>query len=105
MQLRTVDDDPDGHPVLLVRLGDAARESAEGMKQVAEAIISHVEWAVEQRLSDDPGLPEQLVVVADCSGASSFQVFIYAFFIAYLYVEVSNQPPNMFLPRAHAARF
>ena len=65
----------DEHPLLVIKLGQATREcNGEQLDEFAEAIISQVQLAMESKFSDEPGQPEQMVVLADCAGASSLQV-------------------------------
>ena len=65
----------DEHPLLVIKLGQATREcDGEQLDEFAEAIISQVQLAMESKFSDEPGQPEQMVVLADCAGASSLQV-------------------------------
>ena len=65
----------DAHPLLVIKLGQATREcNGEQLDEFAEAIISQVQLAMESKFSDEPGQPEQMVVLADCAGASSLQV-------------------------------
>jgi hypothetical protein len=72
------EDDPDGHPVLVVHLHAALQQDKAAAQSAAEAILAHMEAALETRLSDDPGCPEQLVVVLDSRGAPTFQVSLWA---------------------------
>lgn len=64
----------DGHPVLVIKLGKATREcTGDQLNQFAEAIISQVQQAMEEKFSDEEERPEQMVVIADCAGASTLQ--------------------------------
>ncbi|CAL8467562.1 g7100 [Coccomyxa elongata] len=67
------EDDSDGHPVLVVHLGAALEQDAAGAATAAEAILAHMESALQRRFNDAPGRPEQLVVVLDSRGASTLQ--------------------------------
>ena len=63
------------HPLLVIRLGQATREcSGPELDEFAEAIISQVQIALEKTFSDAVGKPEQMIVVADCTHASTLQV-------------------------------
>ncbi|BDA42790.1 hypothetical protein COCOBI_03-6830 [Coccomyxa sp. Obi] len=67
------EDDRDGHPVLVVHLEAALEQDAAGAATAAEAILAHMESALQHRFDDGPGRPEQLVVVLDSRGASTLQ--------------------------------
>ncbi|KAK9909565.1 hypothetical protein WJX75_004195 [Coccomyxa subellipsoidea] len=67
------EDDADGHPVLVVHLEAALQQDAAGAASAAEAILAHMETALQRRFDDSPGSPEQLVVVLDSRGASTLQ--------------------------------
>lgn len=68
-----VDGEP--HPVLRIEIGRATRQChGEELIDFGEAIISQVEAAMHSKFSDQAGCPEQMIVVAYCSGASSMQV-------------------------------
>lgn len=73
-QVHWAKDDPEGRPVLVVHLEAALRQDAAGAKQAAEAILTHMECALQQRLADDAAGPEQVVVVLDSRGAPTLQV-------------------------------
>lgn len=75
LQLHWNGSERDEHPLLVIRLGRATREfTGEELNEFADAIISQVHYALRTRLSDEAGCPEQMVVVAECSGASTLQV-------------------------------
>lgn len=63
------------YPLLKIEIGKAT-QSCDGaqLDNYAEAIISQVEMAMESKFSDNFGHPEQMVVIANCQGASSMQV-------------------------------
>ena len=67
-------DDAEGRPVLVVHLHAALRQDAAGAKRAAEAILTHMEYALQQRMRDDLSGPEQVVVVLDSRGAPTLQV-------------------------------
>lgn len=63
--------------MMMIRMGRAIAECSRGEKRpddFAEAIITLTQQAVEGIFSNSPGGPEQMVVVMDCSGATSMQV-------------------------------
>ena len=60
--------------MLVVHLGAALEQDASGAATAAEAILGHMEGALQHRFDDGPGRPEQLVVVLDSRGASTLQV-------------------------------
>ena len=72
-QVHWAKDDPEGRPVLIVHLKAALRQDAAGAKRAAEAILTHMECVLQQRLRDDLGGPEQVVVVLDSRGAPTLQ--------------------------------
>lgn len=74
LQVHWAEDDADGHPVLVVHLEAALQQDAAGAASAAEAILAHMETALQRRFDDSPGSPEQLVVVLDSRGASTLQV-------------------------------
>lgn len=74
MQLRW--EQPEGvqHPVLTIEIGEATLQcQGPELDEFAEAIVSEVEAATRSRFSDEAGCPEQMIVVAHCSGASTMQ--------------------------------
>lgn len=73
-QVHWAEDDGDGRPVLVVHLEAALEQDAVGAATAAEAILAHMESALQRRFDDAPGRPEQLVVVLDSRGASTLQV-------------------------------
>ena len=72
-QVHWAKDDAEGRPVLVVHLKAALRQDAAGAKRAAEAILTHMECVLQQRLRDDLGGPEQVVVVLDSRGAPTLQ--------------------------------
>lgn len=75
VQLRWREGGADGYPLLEIDLGQATRECrGPEMDEYAEAIISQVQLAMDTMLSDEPGWPQQIIVVCDCAGASTRQV-------------------------------
>ena len=73
-QVHWAKDDAEGRPVLVVHLHAALRQDAAGAKRAAEAILTHMEYALQQRMRDDLSGPEQVVVVLDSRGAPTLQV-------------------------------
>lgn len=73
-QVHWAKDDPEGRPVLVVHLQAALKQDAAGAKRAAEAILTHMEYALQQRLRDDLDGPEQVVVILDSRGAPTLQV-------------------------------
>ncbi len=74
LQLQWVTAEGVAHPVLKIEIGRASREcQGPELDEYAEAIISQVEWAMHEQFSDEAGWPEQMVVIADCAGASTMQ--------------------------------
>ena len=73
-QVHWAQDDAQGRPVLVVHLAAALRQDAAGAKRAAEAILTHMEYALQQRMRDDLSGPEQVVVVLDSRGAPTLQV-------------------------------
>ena len=74
IQVHWAEDDPEGRPVLVVHLRAALQQDAVGAKRAAEAILTHMECALQQRLRDDMSGPEQVVVVLDSRGAPTLKV-------------------------------
>lgn len=74
MQVHWAKDDPEGRPVLVVHLRAALQQDAAGARRAAEAILTHMECALRQRLRDDMSGPEQVVVVLDSRGAPTLKV-------------------------------
>ena len=72
-QVHWAQDDPEGRPVLIVHLKAALKQDTAGAKRAAEAILTHMECILQQRLRDDGGGPEQVVVVLDSRGAPTLQ--------------------------------
>ncbi|CAL5219443.1 g1275 [Coccomyxa viridis] len=66
-------DDTEGRPVLVVHLQAALKQDAAGAKRAAEAILTHMEYCLQQRMRDDLSGPEQVVVVLDSRGAPTLQ--------------------------------
>jgi hypothetical protein len=68
--------DKAGHPVMLIRIGQALKEcrGRAAADQVANAIISQTEYAVQHMLGNEAPQPERMVVVMDCRGAKAYQV-------------------------------
>lgn len=60
--------------MLVVHLEAALQQDAAGAASAAEAILSHMEAALRRHFDNNPGSPEQLVVVLDSRGASTLQV-------------------------------
>ena len=60
--------------MLVVHLRAALQQDAVGAKRAAEAILTHMECALQQRLRDDLSGPEQVVVVLDSRGAPTLKV-------------------------------
>ena len=60
--------------MLVVHLQAALQQDAAGAKRAAEAILTHMEYALQQRMRDDLSGPEQVVVVLDSRGAPTLQV-------------------------------
>ena len=73
-QVHWAKDDAEGRPVLVVHLQAALQQDAAGAKRAAEAILTHMEYALQQRMRDDLSGPEQVVVVLDSRGAPTLQV-------------------------------
>ena len=74
LQLQWVKAEGVAHPVLKIEIGLASREChGPELDEYAEAIISQVEWAMHEQFSDKAGCPEQMVVIANCAGASTMQ--------------------------------
>ena len=59
--------------MLIVHLKAALKQDAVGAKRAAEAILTHMECVLPQRLRYDLGGPEQVVVVLDSRGAPTLQ--------------------------------
>jgi len=63
-----------GHSVLVINVAKATRDFyGEDLDEFGEAVVSRVEAAMVDRLSDAPGEAEQMVVIANCGVASSKQ--------------------------------
>ena len=75
-QVHWAQDDSEGRPVLVVHLAAALRQDTAGAKRAAEAILTHMEYALQQRMRDDLSGPEQVVVVLDSRGAPTLQVIL-----------------------------
>ncbi len=73
-QVHWAKDDTEGRPVLVVHLQAALKQDAAGAKRAAEAILTHMEYCLQQRMRDDLSGPEQVVVVLDSRGAPTLQV-------------------------------
>ena len=74
LQLQWVKAEGVAYPVLKIEIGLASRQcQGHELDEYAEAIISQVEWAMHEHFSDEAGYPEQMVVIANCAGASSMQ--------------------------------
>ena len=73
-QVHWAKDDEEGRPVLVVHLHAALKQDAAGAKRAAEAILTHMEYCLQQRMRDDLSGPEQVVVVLDSRGAPTLQV-------------------------------
>ncbi|KAK9817044.1 hypothetical protein WJX72_008826 [[Myrmecia] bisecta] len=68
--------DPQGRPILVIRIGKALRQykyRGHDLEAIAEAIVSQTEEAVRHKLTNAPGGPDQVVVVMDALGATNLQ--------------------------------
>jgi len=75
VQLDWLPDKEAGHSVLVINVAKATRDFyGEDLDEFGEAVVSRVEAAMVDRLSDAPGEAEQMVVIANCGVASSKQV-------------------------------